>query len=379
MERLAAARERKAAAAEALRISELEISLVKWQCRLHVMEEKLAACQQADARLVAWEERPGAARPDSSVADESWSAAAGGTYRLEAPPMPLMPPPLPPPPFFLEDEDNLAGRFTGEAAQHHSTLPSDALLGGVPPSSARLALEPAAREAFAAAAAAAAVAADCPPPSDPATAACTSSLHDGHHASLREQEYNFTDPSNHANAPTPRPAYTEPSEWGADAADGLRRPRDAREVTREVRRSVASTLPPDTCQHASDSQAEPTQGPAQCPAQDPDEAPDEPPPSASAPRWPLRWPRAWLSSSRRRKPRRSRRASRPLAAELAVAAELPKGLAALPAWRLSISSRRSQRFREGSGKVQGRCAQTSSRRSQRRSLCARQPNRCSAR
>ena len=49
---LAAARVHKENAAEALRISELELSLIGWQKRLHEMEERLRRSEQAEA--AAW-------------------------------------------------------------------------------------------------------------------------------------------------------------------------------------------------------------------------------------------------------------------------------------------------------------------------------------
>ena len=45
------ARERKQKAQEALRISELEISLCKWQRRLHEMERRLQSCEETEVRL----------------------------------------------------------------------------------------------------------------------------------------------------------------------------------------------------------------------------------------------------------------------------------------------------------------------------------------
>ena len=44
------ARERKQKAQEALRISELEISLCKWQRRLHEMERRLQSCEETEVR-----------------------------------------------------------------------------------------------------------------------------------------------------------------------------------------------------------------------------------------------------------------------------------------------------------------------------------------
>ena len=45
---VAQARERKMKAQEALRISELEISLCKWQRRLHEMERRLQSCEETE-------------------------------------------------------------------------------------------------------------------------------------------------------------------------------------------------------------------------------------------------------------------------------------------------------------------------------------------
>ena len=42
------ARERKLKAQEALRISELEISVCKWQRRLHEMEQRLQSCERSE-------------------------------------------------------------------------------------------------------------------------------------------------------------------------------------------------------------------------------------------------------------------------------------------------------------------------------------------
>ena len=42
------AKERKMKAQEALRISELEISLCKWQRRLHEMERRLQSCEETE-------------------------------------------------------------------------------------------------------------------------------------------------------------------------------------------------------------------------------------------------------------------------------------------------------------------------------------------
>lgn len=57
---LAAARERKLNAQEALRISELEVSLCKWQRRLSDMEQRLFNCEQSEAQLLGGEESPAA-------------------------------------------------------------------------------------------------------------------------------------------------------------------------------------------------------------------------------------------------------------------------------------------------------------------------------
>ena len=46
----AQARERKKKAQEALRISELEISLCKWQRRLHEMERRLESCEETEVK-----------------------------------------------------------------------------------------------------------------------------------------------------------------------------------------------------------------------------------------------------------------------------------------------------------------------------------------
>lgn len=47
------ARERKKKAQEALRISELEISLCKWQRRLHDMERRLQGCEETEVASAA--------------------------------------------------------------------------------------------------------------------------------------------------------------------------------------------------------------------------------------------------------------------------------------------------------------------------------------
>ena len=70
---LAAARVHKENAAEALRISELELSLIGWQKRLHEMEERLRRSEQAEA--AAW----------SSTASPSIADAESPTARPRHP------------------------------------------------------------------------------------------------------------------------------------------------------------------------------------------------------------------------------------------------------------------------------------------------------
>ena len=57
------ARERKQKAQEALRISELEISLCKWQRRLHEMERRLQSCEETEVASLSIAEACRPARP----------------------------------------------------------------------------------------------------------------------------------------------------------------------------------------------------------------------------------------------------------------------------------------------------------------------------
>ena len=78
---LQTARSRKLGAQEALRLSELEMSLCRWQHRLQQMERQLADCELSEARLSDWE----GSLIDFALADANAQTADGGAGGIYTP------------------------------------------------------------------------------------------------------------------------------------------------------------------------------------------------------------------------------------------------------------------------------------------------------